>query len=77
MPLPELPPALIVANCLARRSWDEDVTDEDRLLLEQGADTIRHMHERMMILAHNAEHYEADASHLFHLHYGQTKGGGS
>lgn len=39
--LPELPPPAAVADSLESRSWDDDVRDDDRLLIERAALTIR------------------------------------
>lgn len=77
MPLPELPPPVTVANRCANRAWKDGLTDKDRFLLEAAADTIRALIKRNYELARQAERHEADASHLFHLHYGPTKGGAS
>lgn len=77
MPLPELPPPVKVANRLARRAWDQHQDDRTRLVLEQGADTIRVLMRRNYVLARKLEKAEADAQLMFHLHYGPTKGGAS
>jgi hypothetical protein len=77
MPLPELPAPVKVANRCARRAWKENLTDKDRLLLEQAADTIRLLMLRNMQLARKAERHEADAARLFFMHFGTQKGGAS
>ena len=75
MPLPELPPPVTVANRCANRAWKDGLTDRDRYLLEAAADTIRDLIRRNYRLARMAEHHEADAELMFHLHYGRQKGG--
>lgn len=75
MPLPDLPPPVTVANRCANRAWKEGLTDRDRYLLEAAADTIRDLIRRNYRLARLAEHHEADAELMFHLHYGRQKGG--
>ena len=75
MPLPELPPPVTVANRCANRAWKDGLTDRDRYLLEAAADTIRDLIRRNYRLARLAEHHEADAELMFHLHYGRQKGG--
>ena len=77
MPLPELPSPVEVANRCARRAWKDGLTDTNRLLLEQAADTIRLLMARNVKLARKAERHEADAARLFFMHFGATKGGAS
>jgi len=75
MPPPKLPCPVKVANRCANRAWKDGLTDKDRFLLEAAADTIRDLIRRNYRLARLAEHHEADAELMFHLHYGRQKGG--
>jgi hypothetical protein len=57
--LPELPAPMAVADMCAMQAWMDDIDDDSRLLLEQAADTIRHLMRRCMKLAQNLERMEA------------------
>jgi len=59
--LPELPAPMAVADMCAMQAWMDDIDDDSRLLLEQAADTIRHLMRRCMKLAQNLERMEARA----------------
>jgi hypothetical protein len=47
---PELPPPVAVAQQLVERSWADDLDDQDRLIIEQAARTIRRMMRRERVL---------------------------
>jgi hypothetical protein len=57
--IPELPAPMAVADMCAMQAWMDDIDDDSRLLLEQAADTIRHLMRRCMKLAQNLERMEA------------------
>jgi len=59
--LPELPAPMAVADMCAMQAWMDHIDDDSRLLLEQAADTIRHLMRRCMKLAQNLERMEARA----------------
>ena len=48
-----------VVQLLARRSWDEDVSDDDRVIFEISAETIKQLEERTIRLAQALERIEA------------------
>ena len=58
---PPAPAAGILADMIARRAWDNDVDDNDRLLLEWAADTIRALIVANARYANRAEHMDAKA----------------
>lgn len=62
---------------LARRAWDDDVNDNDRLLLEWAADTIRALLVANGRYANRAEHLEAEVQTYVAILYGPQKGGAS
>ena len=53
------PPFSVLADWLARRSWDDDVNDNDRLLLEMAANAIRQLMTDNYKSMNRAEHLEA------------------
>jgi hypothetical protein len=55
-----LPPPLDVVRALEQRSWDEDVSDDDRLLLEVAAKTLSVTLDRCCRLAQAIERTEAE-----------------
>lgn len=48
-----------VVQLLARRSWDDDLADDDRVILEIAAETIQHLEQRTIQLAQAIERIEA------------------
>lgn len=54
-----LPGAVMLAQRLEARAWDDDVDDASRLLLEQAADMIRGLMTRCVSLAAATERSEA------------------
>ena len=73
---PYPPPApLVLANMLAMHAWSNHLDDHSRLLLEWAADTVRGLCAKNAQLAHDRDQAEADADHLFQLHYGGQRGG--
>lgn len=58
---PPAPAAGVLADMLANRSWDENVSDSDRLLLEWAADTIRALLIANGRYANRAEQMDAKA----------------
>lgn len=48
-----------VVQLLARRSWDDDLQDDDRVILEIAAETIQHLEQRTIRLAQALERIEA------------------
>jgi hypothetical protein len=48
-----------VVQLLARRSWDEDLQDDDRLIMEAACVTIQHLEQRTIRLAQALERVEA------------------
>lgn len=73
---PYPPPApLMLADMLAVHAWSDQLDDHSRKLLEWAADTIRLVVRRNAQLSHDRDQAEADAAHLFTLHYGPQKGG--
>jgi hypothetical protein len=69
------PAPLVLADMLAVHAWSEHLDDHSRKLVEWAADTIRQVVRHNAQLSHDRDTAEADAAHLFHLHYGPTKGG--
>lgn len=69
------PAPLVLADMLAVHAWSDQLDDHSRKLLEWAADTIRLVVRRNAQLSHDRDQAEADAAHLFTLHYGQQKGG--
>jgi hypothetical protein len=55
-----LPAPLDVVRALEQRSWDEDVSDDDRLLLEVAARTLSVTLDRCCRLAQTIERTEAE-----------------
>ncbi len=55
-----LPAPLDVVRALEQRSWDEDVMDDDRLLLEVAAKTLSVTLDRCCRLAQTIERTEAE-----------------
>jgi hypothetical protein len=73
-PYPQ-PAPLVLADMCAMHAWSDELDDHSRKLLEWAADTIRLVVRRNAQLSHDRDNAEADAAHLFHLHYGSQKGG--
>ena len=48
-----------VVQLLARRSWDEDLADDDRLIMEAACVTIQQLEQRTIRLAQALERVEA------------------
>ncbi len=48
-----------VVQLLARRSWDDDLQDDDRVILEIAAETIQQLEQRTIRLAQALERVEA------------------
>jgi len=48
-----------VVQLLARRSWDEDLQDDDRLIMEAACLTIQQLEQRTIRLAQALERIEA------------------
>jgi hypothetical protein len=69
------PAPLVLADMLAVHCWSDHIDDHSRKLLEWAADTIRLVVRKNAQLSHDRDQAEADASHLFNLHYGPQKGG--
>lgn len=69
------PAPLVLADMCAQAAWLDSLDDNTRKLLEWSADTIRSVVRMNHRLSHDRDNAEADAAHLFHLHYGQQKGG--
>jgi hypothetical protein len=55
-----LPAPLDVVRALEQRSWDDDVSDDDRLLLEVAAKTLSVTLDRCCRLAQTIERTEAE-----------------
>ena len=73
---PEPAPApLVLANMLAMHAWANHLDDHSRRLVEWAADTVRCLCAKNAQLAHDRDQAEADAAHLFQLHFGPQKGG--
>jgi hypothetical protein len=56
-------------------AWSDELDDHSRKLLEWAADTLRLVVRRNAQLSHDRDQAEADAAHLFAMHYGPQKGG--
>ena len=69
------PAPLVLADMLAMHAWSDHLDDHSRKLLEWSADTIRLVVRKNAKLSHDRDQAEADAAHLFQLHYGTQKGG--
>lgn len=69
------PAPLVLADMCAMHAWSDELDDHSRKLLEWADDTIRLVVRRNAQLSHDRDQAEADAAHLFALHYGQQKGG--
>jgi hypothetical protein len=69
------PAPLVLADMCATHAWSDELDDHSRKLLEWAADTIRLVVRRNAQLSHDRDQAEADAAHLFALHYGPQKGG--
>jgi hypothetical protein len=69
------PAPLVLADILAVHCWSEHLDDHTRKLVEWAADTIRQVVRHNAQLSHDRDTAEADAAHLFQIHYGPTKGG--
>jgi hypothetical protein len=52
-----------------------DVPFDAAWALAMAAQRIRELNDRVLVQSHRAEMHEADAQHLFHLHYGPQEGG--
>ena len=48
-----------VVQLLARRSWDDDLADDDRIIMELACNTIKQLEERTIRLAQAIERIEA------------------
>ena len=48
-----------VVQLLARRSWDDDLADDDRIIMELACNTIKQLQERTIRLAQALERIEA------------------
>jgi hypothetical protein len=48
-----------IVQLLARRSWDEDLQDDDRLIMEAACLTIQQLEQRTIRLAQAIERIEA------------------
>ena len=64
-----------VRRMCARRSWDDDVDDRSRRLLELAADTIRELMCRTGLQAKRLEAAEYEVALLQRVCYGSQKGG--
>jgi hypothetical protein len=70
------PPApLVLAEMLAMHAWNPHVDQATQRLCGWAADTIRLVVRKNAQLSHDRDQAEADAAHLFTLHYGPQKGG--
>jgi len=69
------PAPLVLADMCAMHAWSDHIDDHSRKLMEWAADTIRLVVRRNAQLSHDRDQAEADAAHLFSLHYGPQKGG--
>lgn len=74
---PPAPAPGVLADMLARRSWDNDVEDGDRLLLEWAADTIRQLVIDKVKAMSRAEQWEAEAMTYAAILYGPNQKGGA
>jgi len=69
------PAPLVLARMCAKAAWKQDLPDYERMLLEWAGDVIRDKCRENNQLRHDRDQAEADAAHLFQLHYGPQKGG--
>lgn len=69
------PAPLVLADMMAMHCWANHLDDYTRLLCEWAPDTIRQLVRDNHRLSHKAEQLEGDNALLFHLHYGNQKGG--
>jgi hypothetical protein len=69
------PAPLVLADMCAMHSWNDNLDDDARRLLEWAADTIRCVVRMNAQLSHDKEQLEGDNAHLFQLHYGPQQGG--
>lgn len=69
------PAPLVLADMSAAAAWRDDIPDDVRKLLEWNADTTRKLCRDKAQAIHDRDQAEADAAHLFALHYGSQKGG--
>jgi hypothetical protein len=76
MKTPDASPEQVREWC-ARRSWDDDVDDQSRVLLEMAADTIRALMVRTGVQSRRMELAEARERTLRTICYGSQKGGAS
>lgn len=74
---PPAPAPGVLADMLARRSWDNDVSDGDRLLLEWASDTIRRENVEKNKALSRAEQWEAEAMTYAAILYGPNQKGGA
>ena len=66
---------LEVAETCEHMVRQTDVPFDAAWALAMAAQRIRELNDRVLVMAHRAEMHEADAQHLFHLHYGPQQGG--
>ena len=69
------PAPLVLADLCAQAAWLDNIDDHSRKLHEWAADTLRQLCRQNAQLSHDRDQAEADAAHLFQLHYGSQKGG--
>jgi hypothetical protein len=69
------PAPLVLSRMCAKAAWQQDIPDATRMLLEWAADTIKEKCRETNQLRHDRDQAEADAAHLFQLHFGPQKGG--
>jgi len=70
------PPApLVLADMLAMHAWNPHLDQATQQICGWAADTIREVVRKNAQLSHDRDQAEADAAHLFTLHYGPQKGG--
>ena len=64
-----------VAETCEHMVTQADVPFDAAWVLAIAAKRIRELNDRVLVMSHRAEIHEADAQHLFHLHYGPQQGG--
>jgi hypothetical protein len=69
------PAPLVLSDMLAVHAWSDQIDDHSRKLMEWAGDAIRDKCREANQLRHDRDQAEADAAHLFQLHYGPQKGG--
>jgi hypothetical protein len=69
------PAPLVLARMCAKAAWQQHIPDATRMLLEWASDTIKEKCRETNQLRHDRDQAEADAAHLFQLHFGPQKGG--